>query len=163
MKKSMVRSLVAGALAAAVLPVASPAMAQAVACGSYQPGLLAFVMRTRPAPCVYQGDYLVQQGPTYDGPAVIAPQPTYSPSRTVGGYVPGPYAGGGYMHGPYRTEPAVEVAPGPVVRRTTTMRVRRTVVKNDLPPRKGKLQIIKAQAEVRIYGPERMEIKLYRR
>ena len=154
MKKSMFCGLVVSALAAATLPLASPA----VACGYYQPGLLAVMTGIRPATCVYQGDYLVQQGPTYDGPAVIAPQPTYSPSRTVGGYVSGLYAGGGYMHGPYRTEPAVEIAPGPVV----PMRVRHAVVKND-PPRKGKVQIVKAQAEVRIYGPERMEIKLYRR
>jgi hypothetical protein len=147
MKTSLTICLVAGALVSVALPATSPAMAQAVACGAYQPGLLAFMLRTRPAPCSYQGDYMVQQGPTYDGPAVIAPQPTYSPSRTVVGYMPGPHAG--YMHGPYQAEPATHV--------------RRTVVNNDLPPRKGKVQIVKAQAEVRIYGPERMEIKLYRR
>lgn len=144
MKTSLSICLIAGALAAA----ASPVKAQAVACGAYQPGLLAFLARERPAPCSYQGDYIVQQSAAYDGPAVIAPQSTYSPSRTVVGYVPATHAGG-YMHGPYRMEPAV--------------RVRRAVVKSDLPPRKGKVQIVKARAEVRIYGPERMEIKLYRR
>src|SRR3954465_1068503 len=132
MKQTLTHYLVAGALAAAALPFASPAMAQAVACGIYQPGLLAFLTGTRPAPCSYQGDYLVNQGPTYDGPAVMAPQPTYSPSPTVGGYV----------HGPYRVDAA------PVVRRTVVRRA---------GSGKGKVEIVRARAEVRIYGPQRMD------
>jgi hypothetical protein len=36
-------------------------------------------------------------------------------------------------------------------------------VKNDLPATKGKPQVVRARAEVRIYGPERMDIRLYRR
>jgi hypothetical protein len=157
MNKSLAHYLVAGALAAATLPFATPVMAQAVACGNYQPGLIAFLTRERPAPCAYQGDYMVKQGPTYDGPAVIAPQPTYSPSPRVAGYV----------HGPYRAQPAV-VEDEPVVRRVN--RVKRmgakhsvVSVKNDLPPGKGKVQTVRARAEVRIYGPERMDIRLYRR
>jgi hypothetical protein len=137
MKKMLTHYLVAGALAA-TCAFASPAMAQAVACGVYQPGMLAFLTRTRPAPCSYQGDYLVNQGPTYSGPAVIAPQPTYSPSPTVGGYV----------HGSYR------VARASVARHTVARRI---------GSGKGKVEIVRARAEVRIYGPERMDIRLYRR
>src|SRR3954465_12194882 len=107
MKKTMTHWMFAGALVTAALPFASPAMAQAVGCGTYQPGLIAFVTRVRPALCSYQGDYIAQQGPAYDGPAVIAPQPTYSPSPTVAGYV----------HRPYR------VALGRVVGRSTVSRV----------------------------------------
>lgn len=157
--KKMMLGLGAGAFAAATLFAASPAVAQAVACGNYQPGLLAWLARTevRPAPCTYQGDYMVQQGPTYDGPAVIAPQPTYSPAPAYAQYV----------HGPY------QVKPEPVVRRTTVTRVTRTTarkpvvnVRSELRPGKGKdgkVQIVRARAEVRIYGPERMDIRLYRR
>src|SRR5215208_7357745 len=160
MQKTLVHYLFAGAFVVAALPVASPAMAEAVACRIYQPGMLGFLTGVRPAPCAYQGDYIAKQGPTYDGPAVIAPQPTYSPSRTVGGFV----------HGPYRAEPEA------VVRRTTVTRVKRVAprkavvsVKDELPPSKGKakgkgkVEIVRAQAEVRIYGPDRMEIRLNRR
>jgi hypothetical protein len=147
MKNILTHYLFAGVLAAAALPFASPAMAQAVACGIYRPGLFAFVTGVRPAPCAYQGDYIAQQGPTYDGPAIVAPQPTYSPSPTVGGYV----------HGRYR------VASRPVVRRSSVSRVKRVSVESDLPAAKGKVEIVHARAEVRIYGSERMEIKLYRR
>ena len=160
MKKTVSHCLAAAVLAAAALHAVTPAMADsAVACGSYRPGLLAWLAGTavRPATCVYQGDYIAHQGPTYDGPAVIAPQPTYSPSRSVAGYV----------HGPYRA-PAVRAKP--VVRRATVKRVKRTVVKksvvnvkSELPPSKGKAKIIRARAEVRIYGPDRMDIRLYRR
>jgi hypothetical protein len=152
MKKSLSHALAAGALAAATWLASSPAMANpAVACGVYQPGLLAFMTRTRPAPpCAYQGDYMVNRGPVYDGPAVVAPQPTYSPSpRVVGSY---------------------RVESGRLVRRQAVKRVDRTVVKrpavnlkNELPARKGKAQTVHARAEVRIYGPDRMDIRLYRR
>jgi hypothetical protein len=159
MKKSLSHLFCAGALAAmAALPVGAPAYA--AACRNYQPGMLAFIAGTRPAPaCASQGDYMVNQAAAYDGPAMIAPQPTYAPTRTAADYP--------YVHGQYRAEPAVRAKP--VVRATVT-RVKRTVakkpvvnVKNDLPPGKGRVQIVHASAEVRIYGPERMDIRLYRR
>jgi hypothetical protein len=146
MAKILNHELLAGALAAAALSFASPAMAQAVACGIYRPGLLALLAPVHPAPCSYQGDRIAQQGPIYSGPAIVAPQPTYSPSPTVGGYV----------HGPYR------VAPERVVGRAPVSRVRRVSVNNELPAGKGKVEIVHARAEVRIYGSERMEIRLYR-
>ena len=151
MKNSLGHYLAAGMLAAAALPFASPATAGAVSCGYYRPGLFTY-MAVRPAPCVYQGDYMVQQWASYDGPALIAPQPTYSPSPTVAGYV----------HGPYRTAPVV-------VRRATVTRVRYAgvngpvvSVRNDLPRSNGKVEIVRARAEVRIYGRQRMDIRLYR-
>jgi hypothetical protein len=145
MKKSLAHWLVGGAIVAAALPSASPASAQPIACSYYRPGLIALVTGIRPAgPCVYQGDYLVQQGPVYSGPAVIAPQPTYSPSPTLAGYLPGPYRVYGER----------------VVRRIPATRVS---VENELPPGIGKVEIVHARAEVRIYGRERMDIRLYRR
>src|SRR6476661_3873791 len=114
MQKTLAHSLVAGGLVAAALPFASPAMAQAVACGIYHPGLIALLAPVHPAPCAYQGDRIAEQGPVYDGPAIIAPQRTYSPSPTVGGYV----------HRAYRVQ-----SEG-VVRRSG---VRRVSVKNELP------------------------------
>jgi hypothetical protein len=143
MKKTLAHYLIASGLIAAALPLASPARAQAVACGIYRPGLIAMLAPVHPAPCAYQGDRIAQQGPVYDGPAIIAPQPTYSPSPTVGGYV----------HGPYRVEQER------AVRRSG---VRRVSVNNELPAGKGKVEIVHARAEVRIYGTERMEIRLYR-
>ncbi len=154
MKKSLAHGLIAGALAAAGLTAASPSLAQPAPCGFYQPGLIAFLAgRERPAPCAYQGPYIVQQGPTYDGPAIIAPQPTWSPSRTVN-----------YVHGDYRRDVVVAAPP---VRRTAARSSTRVVnVQSDLPPpkgkRKGKVEIVRAKAEVRIYGPQRMDIRLYR-
>ena len=146
MKKTVTHWLLASALAAAALPLASPAMAQAVGCGIYRPGLLALLAPTRPALCSYQGDYIAHQGPTYDGPAIVAPQPTYSPSRTLPGYA----------HRPYR------VASERVVRGAPVSRVKRVSVENELPAGEGKAEIVHARAEVRIYGSERMEIRLYR-
>jgi hypothetical protein len=90
MKKTLPHCLLAATLVAAALPAASPAMAQAAACRMYRPELI-LLTPVRPAPCSYQGDYIAHQGPTYDGPAIVAPQPTYSPSRMVAGYVRGPY------------------------------------------------------------------------
>jgi hypothetical protein len=146
MKKTLAHYLVAAALAAATLPFASPAMAQAVACGIYRPGLFALLAPVHPAPCSYQGDRIAQQGPIYSGPAIVAPQPTYSPSPTLAGY----------MRGPYR------VVPERVVGGAPASGVRRVSVTNDLPAGKGKVEIVHARAEVRIYGSERMEIRLYR-
>ena len=145
MKRSLAHCLVAGVFVAAPLPLAAPAFAQAVACGIYQPGLLAYLAHTRPAPCSYQGDRIAHQGPTYDGPAVVAPQPTYSPSRTVA-----------FGHYPYRAQQQA------VVHRSTVRRIKRVSV-DDGEPGKGKVEIVRARAEVRIYGPDRMDIRLYRR
>jgi hypothetical protein len=152
MKKYVLHCLAAAAVVSAAPASISPAAAQAVACSYYQPGLLAALSLAppHPAPCEYQGPYIVKQGPVYDGPAIVAPQPTYAPSRTLN-----------YVHGPYRP-----VVAEPAVRHTTVKRTRtKTVVnvKNDLPATKGKPQVVRARAEVRIYGPERMDIRLYRR
>ena len=88
MKKFLSHCLAGGAVAAATWLAPSPAIANpAVACGAYRPGLLAFMTGVRPAPCAYQGDYNVNQGPKYDGPTIVAPQPTYSPSPSVAGPV----------------------------------------------------------------------------
>ena len=137
--KTCAHYLLAAALAAAALPLASPARAEAVACGMYRPGLLTGMTGVRPALCAYQGDRIAQQGPTYDGPAVIAPQPTYSPS---------PYVYGGYREG--------------VVRHATVTRVKRVASKARDGKSKGNVDIVRARGEVRIYGSERMEIRLYR-
>ena len=134
--KTLAHCLLAAALVAAALPLASPARAEAVACGIYRPAVMTGV---RPALCVYQGDRIAQQGPVYDGPAVIAPQPTYSPS---------PYVYGGYREG--------------VVRRAAVTRVKRVASKARDGKSNGKVDIVRARGEVRIYGTERMEIRLYR-
>ena len=141
------------ALAAAAPANISPAAAQAVACSYYQPGLL---LPYRWRRCIQRrasikARYIVKQGPVYDGPAIVAPQATYAPSRTIN-----------YVHGPYHP-----VVAEPAVRHRTVKRTvrKKTVVnvKNELPATKGKPQIVRARAEVRIYGPERMDIRLYRR
>jgi len=142
MKKSMAHCLVAGVLVAAPLLLAAPASAQAVGCGIYRPGLIAYL--TRPALCSYQGDRIAHQGPTYDGPAIVAPQPTYSPSRTVS-----------YGDYPYRAQ-RVALLDHASVRRSR-------ISADDSRPARGKVQVVRARAEVRIYGPDRMDIRLYRR
>jgi len=55
----------------------------------------------------------------------------------------------------YPVEPAVAVEPAYRVRRGVSVR-------GDLPHGNGKVQVVKATAEVRIYGRERMDIHLYR-
>lgn len=178
MKKPMSQYLRSGVLAAAAALLAgSPANAGRVVCGNYQPGFLAYIsqagsVRAAPACAVYQGDYMVNQGPVYSGPAVIAPQATYAAAPSAAGYP--------YVHGKYQAHPKpavqAESVRKPVARPALVKRVvKRTVakstvakrrvvkVKNDLPPRKGKPQIVHARAEVRIYSPQRMEIRLYRR
>ena len=171
MKKILSHALAAGVLAAALFALPASAQDRAVGCSYYQPGMLAFMIGARPAPCAYQGDYMVNHGPVYDGPARRAPQPTYAPAPTASNYP--------YVHGQYKMSvaPATQTA---VVRRSTvkgtTVRSKRVTeeravkgkrmtveVKNELPPTKGKPKVVKAQAEVRIYGPDRMEIRLFRR
>ena len=126
--------LVAGGALAAAFAMTSPAAAQPIACSYLSPGMLAAV---RPAgPCVYQGDRIAQQGPVYHGPAVIAPQPTYAPSRTAVAYP--------YVPGRYQSAAVMQMQP-----------VRGM--------REGTPQIVPARAEVHIYGPDRMDVRLYRR
>jgi hypothetical protein len=139
MKKSASHLFAAATVATVTLAAASTAQA----CGYYQPGLLewlAGVHAVRPATCIYQGDRIAEQGPTYDGPAIIHPQPVYQPSVT-------------YPHGLYQPGIAVGRPRETVVRRTT-----RTATGS-----RGKPEIVRANAEVKIYSPERMEIRLYRR
>jgi hypothetical protein len=141
MQKSPTHYLMAGALAAAAAALASPAGAGGC---SYYPGV--FAAPIRPALCVYQGDYMVQQWASHDGPALIAPQDVYAPSRT-------------YVQSAYRVEPVVAIEPAPVVYH----RVNRVVsVQDDLPRSQGRSQVVRARAVVRIYGPQRMDIRLYR-
>ena len=133
MQKPGLVALACGALAAA-FAMTSPAAAQPIACTYFSPGMLSAV---RPAgPCVYQGDRIAQQGPVYDGPAVIAPQPTYAPSRTATGY--------SYVPGRYQDAAVMQMEP------VRSMRG------------EGTPQIVPARAEVHIYGPDRMDIRLYR-
>ena len=141
MKKSASHLFAAATVATAALAsLSSPA----AACGYYQPGLfewLAGPQFVRPATCIYQGDRIAEQGPTYSGPAIIHPQPVYQPTVT-------------YPHGL-----GMAVAPREtVVRRTTVRRTTRTASRSS-----GKPEIVRANAEVKIYSPERMEIRLYRR
>lgn len=173
-KKSMspnVRRL-AAALSAAALLATSAANAQQRR--DYEPGLLEFLARgmtasaastgTDCANCAPNGDYMVNQGPTYSGPAVIKPQPTYSPTPAASGY---PYVSG-------ETKGAAVEEPEPIRSRVYPGVTYRRVVKRSPPKRrvanveiarpakKGAPQIIRANAEVRIYGPERMDIRLFR-
>lgn len=133
MKKSLACAWLSGALVAALSFVAP---ASAGGCG-------AVFAPVRPATCIYQGDYMVRQWALYDGPALIAPQDTYAPSPTVGVYVrPERLAVDEYGLG-------AGVAVRPV-------RVARPAL------REGKVEVVKAQAEVRIYNRQRMDIRLYR-
>jgi hypothetical protein len=145
MKQSASHLFAAATVATVALMGAS---SQAVACGYYQPGLfewLAGPQFVRPATCIYQGDRIAEQGPTYSGPAIIHPQPVYQPTVT-------------YPHGLYRPGVAVVGPRETIVRRTTVRRAARVTTRS-----KGKPEIVRANAEVKIYSPERMEIRLYRR
>ncbi len=158
------------AVAAAALFAASAANAQCGSCrADYEPGLLAFLTKAFTASSSTEcpgcapashGDYRVKQGPTYAGPAAIAPQPTYSPTPTAAGY---PYVGSDVAPGQevelapprlYPREPVRRIVKRPPPTRMAKVEVQTT--------KKGALQIIRAKAEVRIYGPERMDIRLYR-
>lgn len=142
MKKSASHLFAAAAVATVAFATSSPALA----CGYYQPGLfewLAGPQFVRPATCIYQGDRIAEQGPIYSGPAIVHPQPVYQPTVT-------------YPHG---LGAGMAVAPREtVVRRTTVRRAARVTTRS-----KGKPEIVRANAEVKIYSPERMEIRLYRR
>jgi hypothetical protein len=115
---------------------------------------------------------MVNQGPVYSGPAVMAPRPTYAPTPTASGY---PYvsgqadryeesaeyqSGNEYQPAPRYTVRRAAPARRVVYRRTPARRV--VNVRNDLPAKKAGAKVIRARAEVRIYGPQRMDIRLYR-
>ncbi len=105
------------------------------------------------SPCVvgYGGDYIVNQGPVYSGPGVIAPPPTYTPTRLSRGY--------SYISGRYESEPYYPRYGGyaPAV-------VSHYAVRHRVHVRGGvsRVKVIRARADVRIHGPDRMDIRLYR-
>jgi hypothetical protein len=115
----------------------------------------------------YSGDYMVNQGPVYSGPGVIAPEPTYAPTPTAAGYpyIPGQYEDDAddlvpysYQTAPhyYRPVPARQNVDYPV-------RGRRIVnLRPGVPLKKARPQVIRARAEVRIHDRERMDIHLHR-
>lgn len=140
--------------AAGLTMLAAASTAHAQGCPSDR-GLLEFLSAPRPQCAVYQGDYMVNRGPVFSGPALIAPQHTYAPTPTAFGYP--------YVHGDYAAVPAVEIYRPAVVHRIITRRVatRATHVRGYVPPRKNS-EIIRAKAEVKIYSPHRMDIRLYR-
>jgi hypothetical protein len=179
-----VARLSAAAFGVAALFAVTAAEAQCTSCRpDYEPGLLAYLSAkfSKPsapadcAQCAYRGDYMVNQGPVFSGPAVIAPQHTYAPTPTASGY-PNVSARAQYEAVPNQVEG--EVAPASPIYRPApsrryvqlheprsrpVMRRRVVQVKHDAPPAKGKPQIIRARAEVKIYGPQRMDIRLFRR
>jgi len=163
-----IRRLSAAAAGVAALCAATAASAQCGSCRpDYEPGLLAalanaFTASASPscADCapVKQGDYRVKQGPVYSGPAAIAPQPTYAPTQTASGYpyVSGTEAPPEEVAEPIRRRVYPSVPPRRVVKRTKVAKVQVHL------PKKGAPQVIRAIAEVKIYGPERMDIRLIR-
>src|SRR5262249_16898196 len=151
MQKRSSHFLIASALALASFAATSSASAQTVPCGyNCQPGLIAWLAApapVRPAPCPWQGPYIVQQGPTYDRPAIVAPQATYQPSRTIN------YTYGAYYAPQRAIAPAVAgPVAAPVVTRHATVRT----------SRRGKAEVVNAHAVVHIYNRNRMDIRLYR-
>ncbi|HZS64721.1 MAG TPA: hypothetical protein VFA53_09545 [Xanthobacteraceae bacterium] len=148
------KSALAGTLSAlATLCAVSAAEAQCLPCQPvHQPGMLDFMVglftpgRYDCARCSVtdQHDYIVDEGPDYSGPALIAPEPTYAPSPLSAGY---PYVSG-YVGAPrYRVASVIPPARKVTVKRT---------------PAKARTEVIRARAVVKIYGPERMDIRLYR-
>lgn len=145
----------AAATAGAILLATTAASAQCVPCRpAYEPGMLAFLagLFTPGAPeCVRclpmdQHDYIVDQGPVYSGPALIAPHATYAPSPMAVGY---PYVLGYGIAPEHR---AVRQLPP---RRKIAQAEKKASAKQ-------KAEVINAHAVVKIYGPERMDIRLYR-
>lgn len=142
---SVRKVFVVAAASIAMLGANSAAIADIAPCRS-NPGMLAFVAVSlsplRPQCAIYQGDYMVNQGPVFSGPAVIAPQHTYAPTPTAFGYR--------YVSG---------YSDGGIARHATTRVVN---VPTDEPAGEGAAQIVRARAEVRIYSPQRMDIRLFR-
>ena len=113
------------------------------------------------------------QGPVYAGPAVIAPRPTYAPTPTASGY---PYVSAqsvqyegqpdsDQVNNDVQTSPRYRVARAAPERRVVYRRAparRIANVRHGPPAKKGGVKVIRARAEVRIYGPQRMDIRLYR-
>jgi hypothetical protein len=169
---SYVQRLIASAACATALFTATAAYADCGACGSStQPGLLSslFGASVGCAPCpASSGDYMVNQGPVYSGPAVIAPIPTYTPTPTASGY---PYVSAqnegepsGYQANGYQPSSRYRVSRVTPAHRTVYRRApaRRMVAMRKGGPAKKGTQFIRARAEVRIYSPQRMDIRLYR-
>jgi hypothetical protein len=169
---SYVQRVITAACLTTVVTV-SAASANCGVCGSStQPGLLAYLFGTTGCtPCpAGSGDYMVNQGPVYSGPAVIAPPPTYAPTPTASGY-PYVYAQGeseapAYQESPvYRDPPRRRVSRVVPVHRTVHRHaaIRQVAsARKHVPVKKGGPQFIRARAEVRIYNPQRMDIRLFR-
>ena len=124
-----------------LLSTGSAAIADIAPCRSLT-FIAASLSPVRPQCAIYQGDYMVNQGPVFSGPAVIAPQHTYAPTPTAFGYR--------YVSG---------YSDGVIARHATTRVVN---VQTDEPAGEGAAQIVRARAEVRIYSPQRMDIRLFR-
>jgi hypothetical protein len=162
---SCIRRLSTAALGAATLFAASAAVG-AQPCDScrphYQPGLLAYLAMAFGGSAT-GGEYMVNQGPTYSGPAVIKPQPTYAPTPNASRY---PYVPGEArvaaveLLPPTRTRSYPGVSQRRVIKRPTLRKAAKGEVTRS--GKKGAPQIIRATAEVTIYGPERMDIRLLR-
>jgi hypothetical protein len=173
--------LIAATACAAALFAATAAKADC-ACSSSQPGLLEFLVSKFsssqascvPCPTAYNGDYMVNQGPVYSGPAVIAPHATYEPTPTASGYpyVSGQYDANALAQYESRADDAqlgTEYRPPAQLHRRAHRSVvfrrapaRKVVILRKISPKKKGTQIIRARAEVRIYSKQRMDIHLYR-
>ncbi len=183
---SYVQRLIAGIAAVAALLTAAAANAGCGGCGSYpQPHPVVYVAPPMPAPvrcspcgapvyyqpatnCSpcgigYGRDYMVNQGPVYSGPGLIAPPLTYTPTRLSHGYsyISGRYESEPYYQTPYRYG-GYRPAAAPRYAVDHRMHSRVVNVRSDLPAQRRGAKIIRARADVRILGPQRMDIRLYR-
>lgn len=140
---TFVRRLSAAAAGAAVLMAVSPAGAEPMDCASHAFWAKAFPWlsdRTRCIP-VYQGDYMVDRGPVYSGPALIAPQPTYAPSRTADGYP--------YVYSRWSARPLVYSQP--ISYRSGERAAPERKIKTSVP--ESAPEVIRPRTDGRIYGP----------
>ncbi len=140
---AFVRRLCAAAAGAAVLMAASSASAEPMDCGSHAFWAKAFPWlsdRTRCIP-VYQGDYMVDRGPVYSGPALIAPQSTYAPSRTADGYP--------YVYSRWSARPLVYSQP--ISYRSGERAAPERKIKTSVP--ESAPDVDRGRAGERIYGP----------
>jgi hypothetical protein len=116
----------------------------------------------------YGTDYMVNQGPVYSGPGVIAPAPTYAPTPTASGYpyVPGQYyeddadeVNYGYPTTPRYYRPA-RVRPYAV---DYPVRGRRIVnTRYGIPAKRFTPHVVRARAPVRFQGRNGLDIHLQR-
>ena len=112
-------------------------------CGSHAFWAKAFPWlsdRTRCIP-VYQGDYMVDRGPVYSGPALIAPQSTYAPSRTADGYP--------YVYSRWSARPLVYSQP--ISYRSGERAAPERKIKTSVP--ESAPDVDRGRAGERIYGP----------